>query len=119
MPLFLFHLLEYLDVDYEIDVDEINARWSRLAADDEWSQLIIKETEDRVELLTRAPRTGIWHLDENGHFVSPVGWTTGTPSSTSQRRSICASPHPATIATRVRTWECSVTAGGCRPPIIG
>ena len=27
MPLFLFHLLEYLDVDYEIDVDEINTRW--------------------------------------------------------------------------------------------
>ena len=68
MPLFLFHLLEYLDVDYEIDVDEINERWSRLAADDEWSQLIIKETDDRVELLTRAPRTGIWHLDENGQF---------------------------------------------------
>ena len=68
MPLFLFHLLEYLDVDYVIDVDEINERWSRLAADDEWSQLIIKETDDRVELLTRAPRTGIWHLDENGQF---------------------------------------------------
>ena len=28
MPLFLFHLLEYLDVDYTIDVDEINARWA-------------------------------------------------------------------------------------------
>ncbi len=68
MPLFLFHLLEYLDVDYFIDVDEINDRWSRLAADDEWSQLIIKETDDRVELLTRAPRTGIWHLDDNGQF---------------------------------------------------
>ena len=45
MPLFLFHLLEYLDVDYEIDVAEINARWERLAAEDVWSQLIIKETE--------------------------------------------------------------------------
>ena len=33
MPLFLFHLLEYLDVDYEIDVDEINERWSNEAAD--------------------------------------------------------------------------------------
>ena len=26
VPLFLFHLLEYLDVDYDIDVDEINKR---------------------------------------------------------------------------------------------
>ena len=49
MPLFLFHLLEYLDVDYEIDVAEINERWARLAAgDDVWSQLIIKETERRT-----------------------------------------------------------------------
>ena len=29
LPLFLFHLLEYLDVDYEIDVDEINAAVGR------------------------------------------------------------------------------------------
>ena len=28
VPLFLFHLLEYLDVDYEIDVDDINRRWA-------------------------------------------------------------------------------------------
>ncbi len=68
MPLFLFHLLEYLDVDYYIDVDEINDRWSRLAADDEWSQLILKETDDQVELLTRAPRTGIWRMDEKGQL---------------------------------------------------
>jgi hypothetical protein len=26
MPLFLFHLLEFMDVDYEIDVDELNDR---------------------------------------------------------------------------------------------
>ena len=32
MPLFLFHLLEYLDVDYEIDVAEINERWARRRA---------------------------------------------------------------------------------------
>ena len=25
IPLFLFHLLEFMDVDYELDVDEINA----------------------------------------------------------------------------------------------
>ena len=32
MPLFLFHLLEYLDVDYEIDVDEINRAGRRRRA---------------------------------------------------------------------------------------
>ena len=29
MPLFLFHLLEFMDVDYEIDVDELNERWTQ------------------------------------------------------------------------------------------
>ena len=45
MPLFLFHLLEYMDVDYELDVDEINERWRELAAVDVWAQLIMKETD--------------------------------------------------------------------------
>jgi biotin carboxylase len=66
MPLFLFHLLEYLDVDYEVDIDEINDRWSREATVDVWSQIIIKETEDKVELLTQTPHTGIYHLGEDG-----------------------------------------------------
>ena len=44
MPLFLFHLLEYMGVDYELDVDEINERWEDLASVDLWSQMIIKET---------------------------------------------------------------------------
>jgi biotin carboxylase len=67
MPLFLLHLLEYLDVPYEIDVDEINARWGRSESVDEWSQLVIKETHPDVELLTAAPRTGIWSLGADGH----------------------------------------------------
>ena len=45
MPLFLFHLLEYMDVDFDLDVDEINERWEELASDDLWSQMIIKETD--------------------------------------------------------------------------
>ena len=34
IPLFLFHLLEYLDVEYEVDVDEINARWAKASSVD-------------------------------------------------------------------------------------
>lgn len=67
-PLFVFHLLEYLDVDYTLDVDDVNERWWRLAADDVWSQIIIKETRPEVERITRAPRTGIWMLDDRGRF---------------------------------------------------
>ena len=49
IPLFLFHLLEFMDVDYEVDIDEINERWRELAAVDVWSQLIMKEPMDSVE----------------------------------------------------------------------
>ncbi len=63
VPLFLFHLLEYLDVEYEIDVEDINRRWAEASGDDVWSQLILKDTGDEVEQLTKAPQTGIWRLD--------------------------------------------------------
>ncbi|HLN58981.1 MAG TPA: hypothetical protein VK416_10505, partial [Thermoanaerobaculia bacterium] len=63
LPLFGFHLLEFMDVDYEIDVDDINHRWAQAETVDVWSQLIIKEPEDRVELLTSTPRTGVWRID--------------------------------------------------------
>jgi biotin carboxylase len=66
MPLFLFHMLEYMDVDYEIDVDEINRRWAASSSVDVWSQIILKDTGDEVEQLTGAPRTGIWRLEPNG-----------------------------------------------------
>ena len=63
MPLFLFHLLEFLDVDYEIDVDALNAGWAEPDAIDAWSQFILKDTADRTELITWAPPSGIWRLD--------------------------------------------------------
>ena len=66
VPLFLFHLLEFMDVDYSIDVEEINERWRELAAVDVWAQLIMKEPNDSVERLLAAPRTGTWHLDDDG-----------------------------------------------------
>ena len=48
MPLFLLHLIEYLDVDYEIDVAEHQRAAGRATADEDvWSQLIIKETATR------------------------------------------------------------------------
>jgi biotin carboxylase len=66
VPLFLFHLLEYLDIDYEVDVEDINRRWSAASSVDVWSQVILKETGDDVELLTHAPRTGIYRLEGDG-----------------------------------------------------
>ncbi len=69
VPLFLFHLLEFMDVEYTVNVEEINERWHGLAAVDVWSQLIMKEPTDSVERILAAPRTGTWHLSEDGELT--------------------------------------------------
>ncbi len=66
IPLFLFHILEYMNVDFELDVDEINERWEELASADVWSQMVMKETDDIVQKLTATPRTGQYSLDSSG-----------------------------------------------------
>ncbi|MBT3143904.1 biotin carboxylase [Phaeobacter gallaeciensis] len=65
-PLFLFHLLEFMDVEYEIDITEVQSRWNHY---DHWTQLILKQTEDKVELITKAPQSGLWKMDEDGHIT--------------------------------------------------
>lgn len=64
-PLFLFHLLEWMDVEYELDVEALNARWASPENIDEWSQLVIKHTEDNIQLITQAPQSGIWHMNDD------------------------------------------------------
>jgi hypothetical protein len=66
IPLFLFHLLEYFDIDTTFDVDEINERWSQLATVDAWSQIVIKELGTTVEHIQQAPPSGLWLLAEDG-----------------------------------------------------
>ncbi len=67
-PLFVFHILEWMDQDYELDVNELNERWSNQSNIDEWSQLIIKHTEDTIEYVSHAPKSGIWKMFDNGHI---------------------------------------------------
>jgi biotin carboxylase len=69
MPLFLFHLLEFMDVDYEIDVEELNERWAQPHAVDAWSQFILKQTDDTVERLVQAPTSGIWRMASSGEIT--------------------------------------------------
>jgi hypothetical protein len=69
VPLFLFHILEYMNIDFDLDVDEINERWEELASADVWSQMVMKETDDIVQRLTATPRTGQYSLDRNGALV--------------------------------------------------
>jgi hypothetical protein len=65
-PLFLFHLLEWMDIDYELSVRRLNQRWARPENIDPWSQLVIKHTADTVEVVDGAPPTGIWRMDGDG-----------------------------------------------------
>ncbi len=67
-PLFIFHILEWMDVDYKLNVNELNARWARQENIDGWSQLIIKHTEDTIEYVSEAPKSGIYKMFDNGHI---------------------------------------------------
>jgi len=67
-PLFVFHILEWMNVDYKLNVNALNARWAKQENLDGWSQLIIKHTKDTVEYVTEAPKSGIWKMYDNGHI---------------------------------------------------
>lgn len=68
-PLFLFHLLEWAGVDFELDVEAINARWASPDNIDCWGQLVIKHTADTVELVNAAPRSGVWRMQSDGQVT--------------------------------------------------
>ena len=60
IPLFLFHILEWMDQPYKIDVNKINARWAETENCDSWGQLVLKHTGDVVGVVSEAPRSGIY-----------------------------------------------------------
>jgi biotin carboxylase len=67
-PLFVFHILEWMDVDYAINIRALNTRWAKQVNIDSWSQIIIKHTKDTIEHITQAPKSGIWKMFDNGHI---------------------------------------------------
>ena len=62
-PIYMFHLLEFMDVNWELDLGKVQQRWSEF---DNWSQLILKYPVDRVEMITKAPASGIYRMDKDG-----------------------------------------------------
>jgi hypothetical protein len=67
-PLFIFHILEWMNVDYKLNVKALNKRWNKQENIDSWSQLIIKHTEDTIEYVSEAPKSGIYKMFDNGHI---------------------------------------------------
>jgi len=68
-PLFLFHLLEFADVEVDLDVASINKRWASPDYIDSWSQMVVKHTADTVDILTKAPRSGLYRLGPDSSMV--------------------------------------------------
>lgn len=65
VPLFIFHLLEWMNIDYTIDTKALTERWATQTNIDSWSQLIIKHTRKTLEFVTAAPESGIWEMQKN------------------------------------------------------
>lgn len=66
IPLFLFHLLEFSGEDFDLNIEELNERWAYPESIDSWSQLVIKHTDESVDLLTDAPQSGVWRMADDG-----------------------------------------------------
>jgi len=47
-------------------VQELTNRWAKQENIDSWGQLIIKHTRKTLELVTKAPESGIWQLQKSG-----------------------------------------------------
>jgi hypothetical protein len=69
-PLFLFHLLEFSGVEWDLDIEDVQRRWQEF---DRWTQLVLKQVTDDVELITDAPPSGLWRLADDGsvRFMGP------------------------------------------------
>ncbi len=65
-PLALFHLLEFSDVPFNIDIAELNGRWADPENIDSWCQMVVKHTGDSIDRITEAPESGIWRMGEDG-----------------------------------------------------
>ncbi|MEX2596045.1 MAG: biotin carboxylase, partial [Salibacteraceae bacterium] len=70
VPLFLFHIMEWMDRDYELSINAINQRWHLPENIDSWGQMVIKHTDDSIRQIKVAPRSGIYSMDQHGkvHF---------------------------------------------------
>jgi hypothetical protein len=72
-PLLLFHLLEWLGIDFSFDIDEFNRRWIEQSWIDaapvpNWSQLIIDNISDEPATVTSVPLSGVWQMQPDGEL---------------------------------------------------
>jgi D-alanine-D-alanine ligase-like ATP-grasp enzyme len=85
LPLFLFHLLEFSGVGFDLDVEALNARWADPRFIDSCSELVVASIEDGPSIVTEAPPSGIWRLGDEGEvtyrrfdYLGTVGTASGS-----------------------------------------
>ncbi len=64
LPLFLWHLLEFSEVNFAIDPSEYNQLALEKGAKTIASQLIFKYREQGLQVITQAPISGVYQFDE-------------------------------------------------------
>jgi hypothetical protein len=74
LPLVLFHLLEWSDAEYELDVAAFNQQWLRAETFSNWSQMILSQREASNDVVASAPASGLWQMqaDSSVQFVRPA-----------------------------------------------
>lgn len=66
VPLYVFHLLEWLEQPFALDIAAINDRFERIDADDSASQMILGWRGLRGGRIAQLPVSGHWRLGDDG-----------------------------------------------------
>ncbi len=93
-----------MDVDYDLNVKELNERWAKQENIDSWSQLIIKHTEDTIGICSEALNQGIYKMFDNGH-IQFDRMDTHRRAVESENEAFSRIPKKAIIYTKERIWE--------------
>jgi hypothetical protein len=62
LPLFLFHLLEYSDINFSINPSEYNEASIQAGIQEDSGQLIVKHLSKELQYITAAPKTGVYEI---------------------------------------------------------
>lgn len=69
IPLFLLHLMEYAEMPIPISASEYNSISLEKGAEGTSSQMILKHLERDLKVITKAPVSGVYELDDSGHLT--------------------------------------------------
>lgn len=78
LPLFAYHILEYSDVDFDLNLGEVSRQRADAYRDETWTTLVIQHPTQRVQRVVEAPRSGRYRRSEDStqlEFIAPdLGW---------------------------------------------